>query len=63
MSQYHVWVNCVSFKRIVVEANSKKEAETKAIHHFGCDSTEGEADSDETRLATTDDINESEDYS
>jgi hypothetical protein len=63
MSRYHVWVNCVSFERIVVEADSKAEAETKAIQHFNCNSTEGEPDHGETRIATEDDIALSEDYS
>lgn len=39
---YIMRVNCVGFHDYAVRANSKKEAETKAIHTFQCDSTEGE---------------------
>ena len=64
MSKYHVWVNCINFHRIVVEASSKEEAESLAIHHFQCDvAGQGEADKTETRIATESDLEESEDYS
>ena len=64
MGMYHVWVNCIQFQRIVVEADSPEEAENAAVGYFGCQASgEGEVDHGETRIATEDDIAMSEDYS
>lgn len=64
MGKYHVWVNCIQFKRIVVEANSPEEAEKKAVGHFQCDTAgEGDIDHGETRIADEEDLETAEDYS
>lgn len=63
MSKYHVFVNCSSFRRIIVEAESPQEAEDKARNSFTCPDYGTELDQNETRIATPDDYQYSEDKS
>lgn len=63
MSKYHVFINCTSFKRIIVEAGSVKEAEDKARNLFNCPDSGNEVNQNETRIATPDDYQWSEDES
>lgn len=64
MSKYHVWINCSGFMRLVVEANSKAEAESEAARHYQCnEASAGDVDEGETRIATEEDLQIAEDYS